>query len=200
MNPVTLFAGLSVIIFAVIIHYEARNLINTKKEHQKYIHITSKKLASYQHIIEQDMELIKQIYEYTIMGKSSPIYLQKNLMQLLLSETGIKTYIFKNSIDKVNLCKHDIINYISKTYPGLSQSDLEFCSLLCMNFSANAMQFFYSYENPSSYYNKRNRLRTKLKIDSSSTLDTIIREKIKMLSSGEHYKINQSGISRFGLF
>lgn len=153
---------------------------------------TTKKTASYQHIIEQNLELIKQIYEYTIMGKTSPVYLQKNLMQLLLSETGVKNYIFKNIVETVNLCNNNIIDHISEMHPDLTKSDLEFCSLLCLNYSANAMQLFYSYENSSSYYNKRNRLRSKLKVDSSCTLDTLIRRKIKMLSDGEHLSMNQN--------
>ena len=78
----------------------------------------------------------------------------------------------------VNICNNGIMAYLAEKFPELSKSDLEFCSLICLGFPSHTMQTIYELNNSTSYYNRRKRLRTKLHIDTSSNLETFIKEQI----------------------
>ena len=82
----------------------------------------------------------------------------------------------------VNKKFHGIVDYLKRTYPELSESDLDLCSMICFGFCSNSIRQIYAYTNPDSIYNKRSKLRTKLRLESSIQIEGFIRNLLVELS------------------
>ena len=76
-----------------------------------------------------------------------------------------------------NKMNNRFIDYLSTNFPQLTENDLDFCAMICMNFSANSMRLIYGHTNLTSIFNKRKRLREKLGINQSISLEKFLAER-----------------------
>lgn len=186
MKTISIILAVSLsVIYIVILLTTLHSLFEYRRKLSSINAQINLKMETCADIITRNETLIQQIYDIAILGHSKPEFMCRKLSHLLLSDDGIEQFIKKDCIAKANICKNDIISHFESQIEGLSKKDLEFCSLICLGYPAHAMQHFYSQENSTSYYNRRKRLRTKLKIETSSTLDTYIKETIKSLTKAE---------------
>lgn len=97
-------------------------------------------------------------------------------------DSSLKDFAFSDLHYIVNKKYFGIIDYLKETYSGLTESDLDLCSMICFGFSSNSIRQIYSHTNPDSLYNKRSKLRNKLKLDASVQIEVFIRNLISRLS------------------
>lgn len=97
-------------------------------------------------------------------------------------ESTSKEFAFSDLRYVVNKKFHGIVDYLKRTYPELSESDLDLCSMICFGFCSNSIRQIYAHTNPDSIYNKRSKLRTKLRLESSIQIEGFIRNLLVELS------------------
>lgn len=84
-----------------------------------------------------------------------------------VKESSAQEFAFSDLRYIVNKKYCGIVDYLQKTYSDLSESDLDLCSMICFGFSSNSIRQIYAHTNPDSIYNKRSKLRNKLKLGPS---------------------------------
>lgn len=98
-------------------------------------------------------------------------------------DSSSKDFAFSDLHYIVNKKFYGIIDYLKKTYPDLTESDLDLCSMICFGFSSNSIRQIYSHTNPDSIYNKRSKLRNKLGLEPSLQIEVFIRNLLSKLSN-----------------
>lgn len=76
-----------------------------------------------------------------------------------------------------------IIDHLKSQYPQLSKHDLDLCALMCFGFSHAGICYLYNYSDIGSFYNKRSRLRRKLRLPQDARIEEFIRTEIERLQS-----------------
>lgn len=99
-----------------------------------------------------------------------------------IKESSAKDFAFSDLQYVVNKKYFGIIDYLKETYPNLTESDLDLCSMICFGFSSNSIRQIYAHTNPESIYNKRSKLRNKLKLSPSIQIEGFIRKLLSELS------------------
>lgn len=102
--------------------------------------------------------------------------------QEYVRDSTTKEFAFTDLRYVVNKKYYGIIDYLNKTYPDLSESDLDLCSMICFGFCSNSIRQIYAHTNPDSLYNKRSKLRNKLKLRPSIQIEGFIRNLLTELS------------------
>ncbi len=74
-----------------------------------------------------------------------------------------------------------IINYLEKNY-RLTHFEIDLCSMICLNFSNDAIRASLGHDNNRSIYNKRSKLKSSLGIEGNKHIEDFIKEKIELLS------------------
>ncbi|WP_302364362.1 hypothetical protein [uncultured Alistipes sp.] len=97
-------------------------------------------------------------------------------------ESTSKEFAFSDLRYVVNKKFHGIVDYLKRTYPELSESDLDLCSMICFGFCSNSIRQIYAHTNPDSIYNKRSKLRTKLRLGPSIQIEGFISNLLVELS------------------
>lgn len=73
-----------------------------------------------------------------------------------------------------------VISDLRRDFPDLSQEDLMICSCICFNISMPVLSVYYGHGNDNSIYNRRCRLRRRLKLDDSGdSLKTFLMGRIR---------------------
>lgn len=81
----------------------------------------------------------------------------------------------------VNRKYFGIIDHLKARYPDLNKHDLDLCALMCFGFSHTGICYLYDYSDLGSFYNKRSRLRRKLRLPQSCKIEDFIQGKISEL-------------------
>lgn len=102
-----------------------------------------------------------------------------------VKESSAQEFAFSDLRYIVNKKYCGIVDYLQKTYSDLSESDLDLCSMICFGFSSNSIRQIYAHTNPDSIYNKRSKLRNKLKLGPSIQIEGFIRNLLAELSRKE---------------
>jgi len=176
-----ILTGLLVIVYVIILSAVICSYSKSKKEIQKQKRVIDSQIESCRKVIIHEVEFIKHIYDIVVLSRNNPEFLHNKIIKMFFVDKTFETNLICDSIDMADICSNNLISHFAKIHPELSKSDLEFCSLICLGFPSHTMQKFYSMGNSTSYYNRRKRLRSKLKIESSNNLETFIKETIKSL-------------------
>lgn len=83
----------------------------------------------------------------------------------------------------VNRKYNGVVDYLESHYPELTKHDLDLCCLLCFGFSQQAICFMYDYGDIGSFYNKRSRLRRKLKLPVDYKIEDYFSNLLQQLAS-----------------
>jgi hypothetical protein bfra3_21505 len=102
-----------------------------------------------------------------------------------VKESSAQEFAFSDLRYIVNKKYCGIVDYLQKTYSDLSESDLDLCSMICFGFSSNSIRQIYAHTNPDSIYNKRSKLRNKLKLGPSIQIEGFVRNLLAELSRKE---------------
>lgn len=78
-----------------------------------------------------------------------------------------------------------LIDSLKIGYPDLTSADLSLCALLALGFSQQSICFLYNYSNPRVYYNRRARLRSRLKLSRACSIEQFLRSTIQQLLQNE---------------
>lgn len=70
---------------------------------------------------------------------------------------------------------HGLIDYLKEQYPDLSKNDLNYCSMICLGFTTNAIRLMYDHTSSMSIYNRRSKLHSKLGIQNVQ-LETFLKQ------------------------
>ncbi len=81
----------------------------------------------------------------------------------------------------VNQKYFGIIDHLKSQYPDLNKHDLDLCALMCFGFSHAGICYLYDYSDIGSFYNKRSRLRRKLRLPQDYKIEEFIRMEIARL-------------------
>ena len=82
----------------------------------------------------------------------------------------------------VNRKYNGVVDYLKAHYPELTKHDLDLCCLLCFGFSQQAICYMYDYGDIGSFYNKRSRLRHKLKLPADYKIEDFFTDLLRQLA------------------
>lgn len=170
---------------------EYRNFIHTIKE--DYHHIQkeynslfeystkqSKKISGFKNALDDRLSSIKDLIEIvTNSGENTDLFL-KRFKKYISLESGKNTKLFTNLQELVNLHYNGVIDYLKNEYP-LSNEDLNFCCLIYLKIPVNGIQLMCNYTNMDSLYNRRYKIRQRMKLSSGVNLDHFLEELVEKL-------------------
>ncbi len=153
-----------------------------------------KKMASLQEQSDKDDQQEAQLYkalEERMIG----------LRDLIATSQTIKPSLFIKNFQKyagvnvnsrhaltdlqfvVNRKYNGVVDYLKAHYPELTKHELDLCCLLCFGFSQQAICYMYDYGDIGSFYNKRSRLRHKLKLPADYKTEDFFTDLLRQLAS-----------------
>lgn len=138
--------------------------------------------ARFIHALDSRMRGLGSLLEEAYLFENKPERFLRTFKDYV-RESSAKDFAFSDLRYVVNKKHYGIIDYLKKTYPDLTESDLDLCSMICFGFSANSIRQIYAHTNPDSIYNKRSKLRNKMKLDPSIQIEGFIRCLLAKLSS-----------------
>lgn len=109
------------------------------------------------------LDALKDIMDYAYISESTPEKFYKKFREYI-NRNNKDDYSFSDLQFIANKKHHGIIDYLRENYPNLNQSDLNYCSMICLGFTTNAMRVIYGHTNNASIYNRRSRIHRKLDI------------------------------------
>lgn len=109
------------------------------------------------------LDALKDIMDYAYISESTPEKFYKKFREYI-NRNNKDDYSFSDLQFIANKKHHGIIDYLRENYPNLNQSDLNYCSMICLGFTTNAMRVIYGHTNNASIYNRRSRIHHKLDI------------------------------------
>ncbi|MBQ7998676.1 MAG: tetratricopeptide repeat protein [Bacteroidales bacterium] len=109
------------------------------------------------------LDALKDIMDYAYISESTPETFYKKFREYI-NRNNKDDYSFSDLQFIANKKHHGIIDYLRENYPNLNQSDLNYCSMICLGFTTNAMRVIYGHTNNASIYNRRSRIHRKLDI------------------------------------
>lgn len=131
--------------------------------------------------LENRMKGLGDLLEEAYLFEKKPERFLKTFKNYIKESTS-KDFAFSDLKYIVNKKYYGIIDYLRNGYPDLTESDLDLCSMICFGFSSNSIRQIYAHTNPDSIYNKRSKLRSKLKLDPSIQIEGFIRNVLAELS------------------
>lgn len=137
---------------------------------------------------EQRLVLMKNIMDIAYTTESNPKHFYKKFLEYISAGTKAAD-AFGDLQYVVNEKYSGIIDHVKEKYPLLSKTDLDFFSMLCFNFTPNAIRLIYGHTNLDSVFTKRKKLRDKLNVPASMQIETFIK-KLKIELAGKNtYKL-----------
>ena len=123
------------------------------------------------------LNALKDIMDYAYISESTPEKFYKKFREYI-NRNNKDDYSFSDLQFIANKKHHGIIDYLRENYPNLNQSDLNYCSMICLGFTTNAMRVIYGHTNNASIYNRRSRIHRKLDIGTEH-LETFLERTIE---------------------
>lgn len=135
-------------------------------------------LNIYEHHLHGLKELIDTAYTCT----GSPEKFYNGFKKYIRTAYGNESVAFTDLHYIVNKTHYGIIDYLKSNYPALTNSDLNYCSMVCLGFSNNAIRMIYGHTNTMSIYNKRRRILNRLAIKDSTIEAFLTRLSLQLAS------------------
>lgn len=107
------------------------------------------------------VDALKELMDYAYISESSPEKFYRKFREYL-TRCSKDDSSFNDLQFIANKRHHGIIDYLKEAYPNLNQTDLNYCSMICLGFTTNAIRIMYGHTNSTSIYNRRSRLHAKL--------------------------------------
>lgn len=89
----------------------------------------------------------------------------------------------------VNIMGHGIMDCLEKNYPGLTEDNLRYCSLICAGFETDELAILWAINN-DSIYKRRTRLRQKLNLEKTQDLKNFFDKLIQELQLEENERMS----------
>lgn len=125
-------------------------------------------------IYEQHLCGLKELIDTAYTCNRSPEKFYNGFKKYIKTAYGNESVAFTDLHYIANKTHYGIIDYLKSNYPALTNSDLNYCSMVCLGFSNNAIRMIYGHTNAMSIYNRRRRLLNKLEIK-DSTLEVFLK-------------------------
>lgn len=84
----------------------------------------------------------------------------------------------------VNKRRYGVIDYLRKTYPILTRSELDMLSMILFGFSFDCIRLIYNHDNVDSLYSRRTKIREKLRLPPRYRLEKYLAELVAQLKNG----------------
>jgi len=146
----------------------------------KKINLSDKNATILANALKQRIENMKKMIEDLNMFESNPDKLVKRFKEYTRMEYDKAA--FHSLCAVVNVFGHGIVDYLRKTYPKLSDSEIQLCCLLCLGFSTPCIRYIFNHSNLDSIYSIRFRVRVKLGLERDVKLESFLNDKILNLS------------------
>lgn len=124
---------------------------------------------------EQRLVQMKNILDIAYTTESNPKHFYKKFLEYINAGTKAED-AFGDLQYVVNEKYSGIIDHVKEAYPLLSKTDLDFFSMLCFDFTPNAIRLIYGHTNLDSVFTKRKKLRDKLNVPASMQIETFIKK------------------------
>ncbi len=147
----------------------------------KKINLSDENAAILANALKRRIENMKIMIEDLNMFESNPDKLIKRFKEYTRLEYD-KT-AFHSLCAVVNVFGHGIVDYLRKTYPKLSDSEIQLCCLLCLGFSTPCIRHIFNHSNLDSIYSIRFRVRAKLGLERDVKLESFLNDKMLKLST-----------------
>lgn len=126
------------------------------------------------------IDFLKILGDMAVRTKQKPERFLKTFKENLCLKSGHK-HFFSDLQAWVNQAFYGIVDYLRKTYPHLTEDDLNFCCLLYLKMPVEVMLLMYDFTNKNSLYNKRSDLRKKMGLSPNEDLDDFLEKLIQTL-------------------
>ncbi len=126
------------------------------------------------------LDALKDIMDYAYISESTPEKFYKKFREYI-NRSNKDDNSFSDLQFIANKKYHGIIDYLKESYPNLNQSDLNYCSMICLGFTTNAIRVISGHTNNASIYNRRSRIHRKLNIGTEH-LETFLGRTIEDIS------------------
>lgn len=121
--------------------------------------------------------------ETAALSGDNPALLMRKFHNYIFTGTESRQSVIRHIQPMANFKCNGIIDFLRETCPKLTEDDLTFCSLLCLGFAPNSIQMLFGQSHPTSFYNRRARLRRRLGItEGDRALEIVLSEMSEMLS------------------
>lgn len=124
---------------------------------------------------EQRLVLMKNILDIAYTTESNPKHFYKKFLENINAGTKAED-AFGDLQYVVNEKYSGIIDHVKEAYPILSKADLDFFSMLCFDFTPNAIRLIYGHTNLDSVFTKRKKLRDKMNVPANMQIETFIKK------------------------
>lgn len=146
----------------------------------KKINISDENAAILVDALRQRIDNMQKMINDLNMFEHNPDKLVKRFKEYTRSEYD-KT-AFRSLCSVVNVFGYGIVDYLRKTYPKLSDSEMQLCCLLCLGFSTSCIRHIFNHNNLDSIYTIRFRVRVKLGLNREDKLESFLQNKMLELS------------------
>ncbi|MDE6878112.1 MAG: tetratricopeptide repeat protein [Odoribacter sp.] len=160
-------------ILAFLFIYICVRIKQKEKEKTEKIRLLQQMLASW-------IDFLKILGDMAVRTKQKPERFLETFKENLCLKSGHK-HFFSDLQAWVNQAFYGIVDYLRKTYPHLTEDDLNFCCLLYLKMPVEVMLLMYDFTNKNSLYNKRSDLRKKMGLSPDEDLDEFLEKLIQTL-------------------
>ena len=160
-------------ILAFLFVYICVRIKQKEKEKAEKIRLLQQMLASW-------IDFLKILGDMAVRTKQKPERFLETFKENLCLKSGHK-HFFSDLQAWVNQAFYGIVDYLRKTYPHLTEDDLNFCCLLYLKMPVEVMLLMYDFTNKNSLYNKRSDLRKKMGLSPDEDLDEFLEKLIQTL-------------------
>ncbi len=148
-----------------------------RKEREK-----EEKVKQLQELLASWIDFLKILGDMAIRTQQKPErFLESFKENLYFKGKGEHKHFVPDLQAWVNQAFYGIVDYLRKTYPHLTEDDLNFLCLLYLKMPMEVMLLIYNFTNTKSLYNKRSNLRKKIGLSSDEDLDEFLEKLIQSL-------------------
>lgn len=167
-------------------------LVKTLKEHYTELENEIQTLAAGNSTTDNELftkayikrlDALKDLMDYAYISESTPEKFYKRFREYL-NQCRQDESSFNDLQFIANKKYHGIIDYLKEVCPNLTQTELNYCSMICLGFTTNAIRVMYGHKNSTSIYNKRSRILEKLGAG-NIRLESFLSKTIKELATKE---------------
>lgn len=148
-----------------------------RKEREK-----EEKIKQLQELLASWIDFLKILGDMAIRTQQKPErFLESFKENLYFKGKGEHWHFVPDLQAWVNQAFYGLVDYLRKTYPHLTEDDLNFLCLLYLKMPMEVMLLIYNFTNTKSLYNKRSNLRKKIGLSSDEDLDEFLEKLIQSL-------------------
>lgn len=151
---------------ALTIFFRSRNRRHLKRELANARQVSQQSIRA----VETVIDMMRDLMDTAAICGDNPHLLQRKIrMYLFIDPKESPKSIIRKIPEIADFMHGGIISYLRTEYPLLRDEELFICSLLILRFPAHALQLLFNYSNPGSYYNKKCRIRQKMRLPKDET-------------------------------